>query len=268
MLRTRMWTETSALEFREADMAQVIAVLPVAAVEQHGPHLPVGVDLQIMRGYLDRVIERLPEDLPVLFLPIQSVGASQEHTAFPGTLSLPADVAARAWTAIGESVARTGCRKLVLLNSHGGNVAVLEQVALDLRVRKNMLAVAASWHRFGYADELFAPEEQTHGIHGGEIETSLMLAFRPDLVQMHLADDFRPASLDMEKEFTWLRANRPIGFGWMAQDLSPSGAMGNSAAATAEKGETTADYGATAFIELLRDVEAFDPALLSREPDL
>ncbi|MDE2361889.1 MAG: creatininase family protein [Hyphomicrobiales bacterium] len=268
MFRTRMWTETSALEFRDADMAQVVAVLPLAAVEQHGPHLPVGVDLQIMRGYLDRVIERLPEDLPVLFLPIQNVGASQEHAAFPGTLSLPAEVAARAWTAIGESVARAGCRKLVLLNSHGGNVAVLEQIALDLRARCGMLVVVASWHRFGYADELFSPQEQAHGIHGGEIETSLMLAFRPDLVRMHLADDFRPASLDMEDEFTWLRANRPIGFGWMAQDLSPSGAMGNAAAATAQKGETTADYGATAFIELLRDVEAFDLGMLAKEVDL
>lgn len=264
---TRLWTEMSALEFREADMANAIAVLPLAAVEQHGPHLPTGVDTFIMRGYLDRVIDRLPEDLSVLFLPIQSVGASQEHTSFSGTLSLPADVAARAWTALGESVARTGCRKLVLLNSHGGNAAVLAQIALDLRARLDMLVVVVSWGRFGYADDLFSEREQAHGIHGGDIETSLMLAFRPDLVRMHLADDFRPSSLDMEREFTWLRAIRPVGFGWMAQDLSPTGAAGDASAATAEKGDTAADYGATAFIELLRDVEAFDLALLAREPE-
>ena len=94
-----------------------------------------------------------------------------------------------------------------------------------------------------------------------------MLAFRPDLVRMNLADDFRPTSLAMDQEFTWLRAIKPVGFGWMAQDLSANGAMGNAATATAEKGETTADYGATAFIELLRDVEAFDLALLGREPE-
>lgn len=264
---TRLWTEMSALDFRETDMSRMIAVLPVAAVEQHGPHLPVGVDTQIMRGYLDRVVERLPEDLAVLFLPIQAVGASLEHTAFSGALSLPADVAIRAWTAIGESVARSGCRKLVLLNAHGGNGALLPQIALDLRARLNMLVIAASWSRFGYADDLFSEEEQAHGIHAGEIETSLMLAFRPDLVRMHLADNFRAATQDMEDEFTWLRADRPVGFGWMAQDLSPAGAMGNAAAATAVKGETTADYGATAFIELLRDVKAFDLARLDNEPE-
>ena len=265
---TRLWTEMSALEFRETDMTRMIAVLPVAAVEQHGPHLPVGVDTQIMRGYLDRVVERLPQDLPCLFLPIQQIGASLEHTGFPGTLSLPAEVAIRAWTAIGESVARTGCRRLVILNAHGGNSALLPQIALDLRARLNMLVVTVAWSRFGYADDLFSEEEQAHGIHAGEIETSLMLAFRPDLVRMHLADDFRPATRDMEDEFTWLRAARPAGFGWMAQDLSAGGAVGNAAAATAEKGETTADYGATAFIELLRDVEAFDLARLENEPDV
>jgi creatinine amidohydrolase len=265
MATTRLWTEMSALDFREADMGETIAVLPLAAVEQHGPHLPTGVDAFIMQGYLDRVIERLPEDLPALFLPVQTIGASQEHTAFSGTLSLPADVAARAWTSIGESVARAGCRKLVLLNAHGGNSAILAQIALDLRARCDMLVVVASWSRFGYADDLFPDEERAHGIHGGDIETSLMLAFRPDLVQMHLADDFRPASIAMEEDFTWLRADRPIGFGWMAQDLSPSGAMGDAAAATREKGETTADYGATAFIELLRDVEAFDLAALRQQ---
>lgn len=264
---TRFWTEMSALDFRETDMARMIAVLPVAAVEQHGPHLPVGVDAQIMQGYLDRVVARLPEDLDVLFLPIQTVGASREHTGFSGTLSLPPDVAVRAWTALGESVALSGCRKLVVLNSHGGNSALLPQIALDLRARLNMLVVTASWSRFGYADDLFSEEEQAHGVHAGEIETSLMLAFRPDLVRMHLADDFRPATREMEDEFTWLRADRPIGFGWMAQDLSASGAMGNAAAATAAKGETTADYGATAFIELLRDVEAFDLARLENEPE-
>jgi creatinine amidohydrolase len=267
MPQTRLWMEMSTLDFRETDMASTIAVLPVAATEQHGPHLPTGVDVFIMQGYLDRVIGRLPDDLPALFLPIQTIGASQEHTAFAGTLSLPADVAVRTWTAIGESVARTGCRKLVLLNSHGGNAAALAQVALDLRARFDMLVVVAAWTRFGYADGLFADEERTHGLHGGEIETSLMLAFRPDLVQMHLADNFRPASLRMEQDFTWLRANRPVGFGWMAQDLSASGAMGNAAAADAGKGDTTADYGATAFIELLRDVEAFDLADLQTEPD-
>jgi creatinine amidohydrolase len=247
-------------------MARVIAVLPFAAIEQHGPHLPLGTDMYIMEGYLGRVLRRLPADLPLAFLPVQAIGTSQEHSAFAGTLSLTDQAALDAWAAIGESVARAGCRKLVLINSHGGNSALLERLALDLRVRERLLAVTASWSRFGYPDGLFPPQEVAHGIHAGEIETSLMLAFRPDLVRMPEAGDFVPASLDFERDFAWLRTGRPAGFGWMAQDLSSSGAIGNAAAATAEKGEAAADYGATAFIELLQDVEAFDLARLDDGP--
>jgi creatinine amidohydrolase len=220
----------------------------------------------IMEGYLARVLERLPADLPLVFLPTQAIGASQEHSAFAGTLSLTDAAALSAWAAIGESVVRSGCRKLVLLNSHGGNSALLERFALDLRARLRLFAVTASWARFGYPDGLFSASEIAHGIHGGEIETSLMLAFRPDLVRMGEAENFVPASLDLERDFVWLRMNRPTGFGWMAQDLSSSGAAGNAAAASAEKGEAAADYGATAFIELLQDIEAFDLARLDDGP--
>jgi creatinine amidohydrolase len=266
MLASRHWDELTSTDIRATDMARVIPVLPFAAVEQHGPHLPLGTDLFIMEGYLARVLQRLPADLPVLFLPVQAIGTSQEHSAFAGTLSLTDQAALAGWTALGDCVARAGCRKLVLLNSHGGNSALIERLALDLRVRLNMLAVTASWARFGYPDGLFSAQELAHGIHGGEVETSLMLAFRPNLVRLDEAENFRPASLDFERDFAWLRTARPAGFGWMAQDLSSSGAAGNAAAATAEKGEAAADYGATAFIELLQDVEAFDLARLDDGP--
>ena len=262
MLPTKYWTEMRASDFRAARMAEVIAVLPVAAVEQHGPHLPVGVDVVIQQGYLDLVMDRLPADLPVLVLPIQTVGVSTEHGAFPGGLSLSPETALAAWREIGASVARTGCRKLVIVNSHGGNSALVDILAQDLRARFEMLAVRAAWSRFGAPDGLFSAQERAHGIPGGDIETSLMLAFAPDLVDMRRAGKFTPATVGFEKEFTWLRSDRPLGFGWMAQDLSDNGAMGDASAATAEKGEALADYGATAFIELLRDVEAFDLARL------
>jgi creatinine amidohydrolase len=266
MLRSRYWSELTSADLRAADMARVIAVLPFAATEQHGPHLPLGTDAFIMDGYTGRALERLPADLPVVFLPVQAIGTSQEHSAFAGTLSLTDRAALEAWAAIGESIARAGCRKLVLLNSHGGNSALLDRLALDLRVRLKMFAVTASWSRFGYPDGLFSGQELAHGIHGGEVETSLMLAFRPDLVRMEEAENFVPASLDFERDFAWLRASRPAGFGWMAQDLSSSGAAGDAAAATVEKGEAAADYGATAFIELLQDVEMFDLARLDDGP--
>jgi creatinine amidohydrolase len=258
MLPTKFWAEMTWTDFRETDMAEVIAVLPVAAIEQHGPHLPLGVDTFIMEGYIAKVIERLPEELPVLFLPVQTCGCSIEHTDFPGALSLSAPTVIRAWTELGESVFRSGCRKLVLLNSHGGNSAILDIIAHDLRARLGMLVVMASWSRFGAPDGLFSAEETAHGIHAGDIETSLMLSFRQDLVRADRAANFVSASIEMERDFNWLRAGRPTGFGWMAQDLSPTGAMGDAEAATARKGAACADYGATAFVELLQDIEGFD----------
>jgi creatinine amidohydrolase len=266
MLPTRFWAEMVWTDFKPEKMSDVIAILPVAAVEQHGPHLPLGVDLFLMQAYIDRVVERLPADLPVLFLPIQAVGASIEHSDFPGTLSLSAASLMRLLTDIGACVHRAGCRKLILLNSHGGNVALLDPVAHELRAQHHMFVVMASWHRFGYPDGLFSVDELAHGIHAGDIETSLMLSFRPDLVRMAAAEDFVSESAALEADFTWLRAGRPTGFGWMTQDLSATGAMGNGAAASAEKGEASADYGVTAFIELLQDVEAFDLARLATAP--
>lgn len=262
MLASRYWSELSLRDFRALDMARLTAVLPVAAIEQHGPHLPVGVDAMIMEGCVARVAARLPADLLALFLPMQSVGVSIEHRDFPGTLSLSHDTAPRVLRDLAESALRAGVKKLVLLNSHGGNSALISQVALDLRARHGVLAVTSSWSRFGYPDGLFGAEELKHGIHGGEVETSLMLALRPELVDMSRARNFAPRSLDFERDFTWLRADRPAGFGWMAQDLSPAGAMGDASKATRQKGEAVADYWATAFIELLRDVEAFDLARL------
>jgi creatinine amidohydrolase len=255
--RSRFWLDLTTEDFRERDMSRTIAVLPVAAVEQHGPHLPVGVDTFIAEGYLDRVSKRVPDDLDVLFLPVQAVGKSNEHLAFPGTLSLSAATVMRAWTEIGECVFRAGCRKMVIVNSHGGNISPIDILSRELRVRFNMLVVSAAWHRLGYPDGFFSEEELLHGIHGGEVETSLMLAFQPDLVRMDKAADFVPRTVTMAEEFTHLRAMQPAGFGWMAQDLHQSGAMGNAAAADVVRGHASAEHGADAFIALLRDVDRF-----------
>jgi len=253
----RSWLDLTWQDFASRDMSRTIAILPVAAVEQHGPHLPVGVDTMIGQGYLDRVMGLVPADLDVLVLPIQTVGKSNEHLRFPGTLTLSAETAIRAWTEIGESVHRAGCRKLVFVNSHGGNVAVIDIVARDLRVRLDMLVVAAAWHRLGYPDGLYDADEMRHGIHAGDVETSLMLAFRPDTVRMDKAENFVPRTVAMERDLKHLRAIQPTGFGWMAQDLNPKGAMGDAASATAEKGAASADFGAAAFVDLLRDVDRF-----------
>jgi len=248
------WLSLTTEEF----LADRIAVLPVAAVEQHGPHLPVGVDTYIAEAYLKRVRALLPEDAPVAFLPVQQVGASDEHKAYRGTLTLSPETALCAFIEIGESVHRAGIAKLVIVNSHGGNITLIDLAARQLRVRHNMLAVHTSWGRFGYPEGLFTESERTHGIHGGDIETSIMLAAYPHLVRRERIANFISSTCAMEREFSHLRADFPAGFGWMTQDLNASGAVGDASLATAEKGEAALGHGARAFVELLRDVERFE----------
>jgi creatinine amidohydrolase len=257
-LPARQWRDMTTVDFASADTARWIAVLPVAAIEQHGPHLPVYTDTCIMEGMIARVIELLPEELPVTFLPVQAVGKSNEHISSPGTLTASWETATRLWLEIGDSVHRAGVEKLILVNSHGGNVPMVDIVARELRVRHDMLVVATAWSRFGHPEGMPSGEEGLYGIHGGEIETSLMLHLRPDLVRMEHAADFRSAQLDFMSAFAHLRAHGPVQFGWKAQDLNPAGTVGNAALATAEKGKAVLDHQAAAFVALCRDVDAFD----------
>jgi creatinine amidohydrolase len=267
-LPKRDWMEMTWADIATASEAARgwIAVLPLAAVEQHGPHLPLGVDAFIAEAYLARVRKILPDELPVTFLPVQRVGVSAEHLGYPGTLTLSAATAIKAWTEIGESVARAGLRKLLLVTSHGGNVAAMELAARDLRARLGMLAVTVGWHRFGYPEGTFSAEEKKHGIHGGDIETSLMLAATPDVVRTEKATQAIPATVAMAREFKWLGAYRPAGFAWMTQDLNAGGAVGDATQASAGKGEAALTHGAQAFVELLREMDRFDLARLRDGP--
>ncbi len=254
--RKSWWGDHPATAFADLDPNQVIAVLPVAAIEQHGPHLPVSTDTTIMAGMLDTVIEQLPEALDLRILPIQSIGKSNEHMRVPGTLTLAASTLIDAWTELGASVARTGLRKLVIVTSHGGNEEILGIVARELRERFDMLAVKTSWNRFSRPDGLFSDEEARHGIHGGDYETSLMLHFRPDLVNMERAEDFRSRVSEAESEFALLRHTGTHAFAWLAGDLNPHGVVGEALKATAEKGRLTALHQARGFVRLLEDVRA------------
>jgi creatinine amidohydrolase len=260
------WTELHwpALDRRAA--ADGIAVLPLAATEQHGPHLPLGTDVMIAQAYLARVRELMPADLPVTFLPVQAIGISTEHIDFPGTLTLPTAVALQSWTAIGESVARAGIRKLVIVTSHGGNSAAMTLVAQDLRAHHRMLVVTTSWSRFGGPAGLFDPEELRHGIHGGAVETSIMLAAHPKLVRTEAIAAFASAGRELEASYRRLSTQRPAPMAWQAQDLNASGAVGDATQATADKGEALLAHGARAFCELLDDVGKFDLTTLGDGP--
>ena len=252
----RRWAEFRSSEFSAADAERTLAVLPLAAIEQHGPHLPVGTDALIAEGMLATAAELLPPDFDLRILPVQAVGKSNEHLYAPGTLTLPATVAIEAWTELGLSVARAGVRKVVIVTSHGGNEETMGIVARELRVRADMLAVKTSWSRFGVPAGLFSDLELRHGIHGGDVETSLMLHFRPDLVDMEKAEDFFSLAREAEQTFRRLGPTGAHAFAWIAKDLNPAGVVGDASAATAEKGRAVAEHQARGFVELLEDIRA------------
>ena len=262
----RDWSDIHWPDIAASEPKGWIAVLPLAATEQHGPHLPVGTDVMIAQAYLERVRAHLADDIPATFLPAQPIGISTEHIDFPGTLTLSTQAALESWTAIGESVARAGVRKLVIVTSHGGNSAAMTLVAQDLRASLGLFVVTTSWSRFGAPEGLFSTEELRHGIHGGAVETSIMLARFGAQVRKEKIADFAPAGIAMEKEFRHLSTQRPAPFAWQAQDLHASGAAGDATNASAEKGERLLDHGARAFCELLADVHRFDPRRLSGGP--
>ena len=259
MLPKRLWADMTWADFAASEAKQWIAVLPVAAIEQHGPHLPLGTDSFIAEAYVEKALPLIPPGLPVTILPVQTIGLSTEHLAFPGTLSLSAATMISALTEIGECVRRAGVRKLLIITSHGGNVEAIDMVARDLRARCGMLRSRVRRHDFRCAEE-------KHGVHGGDVETSLMLAARPATVRMDDAIDATSASVAMEAEFSWLGAHGPAAFGWMTQDLHGSGAVGDARGATADKGETALVHGARGFIALLEEIARFDLDRLADGP--
>jgi creatinine amidohydrolase len=271
---SRFWAELRTGDFArmQADGGAegTVAVLPVAATEQHGPHLPLCVDSALADGVIAAALPHLPPDLRVLFLPTQAVGFSPEHLRFPGTLSLSADTLMRLWTEIGEGVARAGVRKLVLLNGHGGQVGAMDLVARDLRARCGLLVYSASWFSLplpAAVSELFPPQEHRFGIHAGDIETSMMLALRPRLVDMAAARDFPSTSQDRAARYALIGDGRSAKLGWQMQDYNPAGAVGNAAAATAAKGAAVIDAAARQLALLLQEVASLPLSTLRDRTD-
>jgi creatinine amidohydrolase len=247
MTRRLDWADYRTTEFDGIDPEKVIAILPTAAIEQHGPHLPIGVDTMIAEGMLGELRAACPDDLEIRILPVQAVGKSNEHLHAKGTLTLSAENALRIWTEIGLSVARAGVRKIVIVNSHGGNLDLISILARELRVQAGMLAVKCQWGNFGTPEGLFSEREARFGIHGGDRETSLMLHFRPELVEMNAAENFVSTA-----ESATISPIGPVSYGWVSSDLNPSGTVGEAHLATAEKGKKSAEHQIMGFIDLLR----------------
>ena len=262
-LPSRFWAELgtrhfAALAASEA-IGRAVAVLPVAATEQHGPHLPLSVDTTLVDAVVQASLEHLPADLPVLFLPTQAIGKSNEHIRFPGTLTLSAQTLIALWMELGASVARSGIRKLLLLNSHGGQVSVMDIVARDLRSAHDLIVYSTSWYSLPLGDAvtgLFPAAEHRFGVHGGDIETSMMLALQAHGVDMAQARDFDSASRRRAEKYPILGNGTTAKLGWQMQDYNPAGAAGNAGAASAEKGAAVLAAAGLQLARLLQEISS------------
>ena len=256
-LKSHWWWDLSTRDFAGLDPQRMVAILPVGAVEQHGPHLPVRVDAAINAGIIARAVELMPADCPALVLPMLPVGKSDEHIGFPGTLTLSHETLVRVWFEIGESVHRAGLRKILLFNSHGGQLHTMGIVARELRLKLGMFAVSAMWSRMIDKSDLYDAHENRHGIHGGQSETSVMLHLHPDLVDMNRAENFVPLSVEIARESTLLSPEGAVSFGWAAQDLNAAGACGDATKATVELGQVTVERAAQRLLTLIDEISRY-----------
>ena len=276
-LSSHFWSNLTSRQFAQLaaspDVAQVVAVLPVAAIEQHGPHLPVSVDTTLVEGVIQATLPHLEADLPVLFMPTQAVGKSNEHIRFPGTLTLSAQTLMNVWMELGACVARTGIKKLVLLNSHGGQVSVMDIVARDLRTAHDLIVFSTNWYTLPLGADvlgLFPPEEHRFGIHAGDMETSMMLALEEISGDRHIdmtqARDFKSTAQDRAAKYPILGNGTSAKLAWQVQDYNAMGAAGNASIATAAKGHALIKAAGLQLAKLLREISDLPLSTLNPNP--
>ena len=255
------WAQVSARDFALAQASglatRTVAILPVGATEQHGPHLPLCVDSTLTDGILHAALAQLPPEVPVLALPTQTIGLSMEHLAFAGTLSLQPATLLALWTELGACVARAGVRKLLIFNAHGGNVSSMDIVARQLRQQCGLLVYPCSWFNLPLPEAVqqsFSAHEHRFGIHAGAVETSMMLHLAPELVAMEQAQDFASTSEQRARHYPILGNGRSAKLGWAIQDYHPQGAVGDAASADAGRGQAMTQAAADSLAQLLQEI--------------
>jgi creatinine amidohydrolase len=254
----RYWQSLTTVDVADVVAQDPVVILPLAAIEQHGPHLPLSTDLEIGIGLLECAFGRLPAGFPAWVLPPQAIGSSQEHARFPGTLTLPQEIVVAAIHQIGTALAHSGVRRLVLANSHGGNRAVLDAAALGLRAERGMLVVKASYFDFARPEGLELPDaEWRHGLHGGAVETAMMLHLRPDLVRCDAMAEARSLGEDLDGTLRHLGPEGPAPFAWLAGDLHPSGVVGDARRADARMGERLVRHYGGVLADVIQDARGF-----------
>ncbi len=248
------WQDLTSTELAEQVHERLVAVMVLGAIEQHGPHLPLSTDLDIGRGLLAAALASLADDVDMIVLPPLAISASDEHLSFPGSLSISAEIAARQVIASAEGLGRVGIQRLVLLNSHGGNIGWMEQAALDIRRRLGLLVVKANYMQMPPPAAVLPARELASGLHGGQAETAMMLHLHPDKVRRDRLGDF-PSSADPD---SLLGPTGPASYGWLAEDLNSEGVTGNAAAATPEQGKLLVDHYATLLARVFTEAAAFN----------
>ena len=254
----RYWHALSTVEAGRLAEQDPVAILPLAAIEQHGPHLPLSTDLDIGMGLLAAAFRRLPPDFPAWVLPPQSVGSSREHARYAGTLSVDGELLVRMIEQVGGGLARCRVQRLVLCNSHAGNRDVLEAAGLRLREQRRMLVVKASWSSFPRPAGVELPEsEWRHGWHGGAVETAMMMHLRPELVRAAEVGDAPSLGAELEAAHSRITPEGEVPFSWLAGDLNRSGSVGDARRANARLGERLVSHYGAVLAEVIRDARAF-----------
>ena len=253
------WQTLTAPQLADFAQRDPVAVLVLGAIEQHGTHLPLATDLTIGEGLQAAMLERLARIAPslnVLCLPPIAVGASDEHASFPGTLSLPASLAIATLEAYGESLATAGIRRLVLLNSHGGNKAVMDVAGLTLRRRHGMRVVKATYTRLPPLAGAIEADELRYGLHGGLLETAMMLYLAPSLVYL---DGYQATPPAAPQGDSLVSAEGAAAFAWLAEDLSAHGVAGDASHASAELGERLVHHYANRLAAVVTETAHLPP---------